>query len=727
MNGILKIGDGGVKIALMKTVPGYEGKVKDKLEEACKKSPAIKDFVTFKGLGTFDIILIYSTEDFGSHLREAGTIDYILQSNLLLCFPYLNKNYDGTSIEDIFQTLKQNSFTSFSLLKISPGIKKRYPKIDKLILEHMASGSQRSYVLGTLGWNELILMDSTNNVNELYRDIHKIGSIYYQPRIIRKRLSVVLKTFSFIGINNEILPPTWMMKMGFKAIYSFLKKRSGLDVIINSNGANISPSVEITLKNIYTYKITRYFEQKNFKTSCLLGKTDIIAKPNSKEMKWSFFLAALLYFRHHYKKKIFSTSTKINFTAEPEEVNLDDLPELVKPFKFKFTELEGIFNKNMASNLANQLYTLNSLFQNPLGGSSYVDMVKYPKYIYTIGNGLKKSKRSKFALVSGYVLGRGAELRSYGTYETIEEVTGRFSEFKGGCQLAILAVELIPSVVLEECGLEWFGFVTVTGEPKFSHIHEVINITPESLLNPKSWWALYHEIGHIIIERNVELVEKNPALDQYLANCLNPGMEESLIVELVAEVIGFELGLFGDFDFYFKNLWNYLAELEPEMPLSDYTVRSFFMEVFHGHFRSDTTIDKIYKRDIEELDTLYEKFLKHINRIEDTIGEGKIKDKHFIIAENVKRIKDLYEISSHVSRCLLGMKARPKKITLDSSNTKEVLNSLKNGEVWWGSIDSPRAILYHIVQSENIDFKTKLATIVSFWNSQNLRYQNRSK
>ena len=96
------IGKGAIKISFIQTAPGYEGRVQSELRSACERIHTIDDYVFFKGLGSFDIILVYSTNDFGSNLREAGPIKHILKSNLLLCYPYLSKD-----VKDIFSLLKK--------------------------------------------------------------------------------------------------------------------------------------------------------------------------------------------------------------------------------------------------------------------------------------------------------------------------------------------------------------------------------------------------------------------------------------------------------------------------------------------------------------------------------------------------------------------------------------------------------------------------------------------
>ena len=333
----------------------------------------------------------------------------------------------------------------------------------------------------------------------------------------------------------------------------------------------------------------------------------------------------------------------------------------------------------------------------------------------------------QFALVSAYMIGRGIEVRSYGTYDTIEEVTGRFAEFRGGCQLSLIAMELLPDVVMETLqkvvtasvsnkDVCWKGFITVTGEPKFSHINDVINISPEALWNPVYWWVLYHEIGHVIVEK-ISILLKTPGANTYQQN---RGYDaENELVEYAAEIIGYELGFFGDYNLYLKLLWDYLSNLKnlEDIPLVTYAIRSFIVELYAGYFRSDIP-NKISKTDFFNFDVLYEKFIDHLNAIEHLLGRQIFHGKQFIASQNIKIFSDLYLFCSYLFQDVKTFKLRPRNALLNTKNTKAVRDDLLNGRIWWDKIECPQAVLYHLFNNGNINFNTRMATLLSFWNQQ---------
>ncbi len=379
----------------------------------------------------------------------------------------------------------------------------------------------------------------------------------------------------------------------------------------------------------------------------------------------------------------------------------------------------------MATTLANQFYTLNALIQNPLCGNAYAAMANYPEYIFVIGEEYKRAGKatSEFALKAKEMLRVGAELRSCGTYETIEEVTGRFSEFRGGCQLSLLAVEFLPYYFLKKLKIDWCGFI-VTGDPKYYHLNEVINVPTRALWAPEEWWALYHEIGHVFLNNTPEIVDRNaPAIQEYLTNKNNIEKQLEFLNELAAEVIGFELGFFGDFDFFLKLVWKHVSTIDAyqknHVPLLYYAFRTFFVELFEAHFRKAPSINKVSKDDFLDFDFMYDSFLKHLIRIEKIDSKISFPDKALIAAEHHKTFVELYPYAKHLFKWIKGLPLLPKKATLTCNNTKEVTASLKKGEIWLKEIDSPEAILFELFSRKTpLPFKTQMATVLTFWNQQ---------
>lgn len=710
------IGLGAIKIECFQTTPGEEGRVKIQLEEACK-SPHIKDYAFFKGLGTFDIILMYLTDNFGQNLREYGPIRNIIKSNTLLCFSYANKNP-----EDIFSLIKDKVFTSFCMLKIYPEIRKDFRNIDPALRSYLKDNASLS-LLGSLGWNENIILISTDTIHDIYNHVFQFPKLYYENNGVK--IPVALKTLSFIGINYKYLPTDADIKQGYDRILEILNTTAGMNLPINTQTPSvdlqITPSIAITASSNSQTKIRGYFKNKGFRFSYVIGKIDIVVDPPD-DMKWSSFIATLLWCRYKYRKDIFSTYTQIGYNKNAQSsVRKQDRPVQIMSFDFKYDRLEDIFGPKMSSHLSNLFYTLNSLFENPLCGNIYSDMLKYPDYVLNMGEAIKKAGASNesFAIASGYVIGRGAELRSYGTYDTIEEVTGRFSEVKGGCHLSVLAMEVFPKTIIGD----WQGFITVTGEPKFSHINQVINVTTESFWCPSKWWALYHEIAHVIIENNNYLLDQNnPVIDNYLRSRDSKTASEELI-EITAEIIGFELGFFQDFKLFFELLWTYLVDLMPyyNVPLELYAIRSFILELFESHFRKNRQLSMITKEDWTDADYLYELFMKHMQHIESQFPGVSFKNnKTFIAANNVKKIRDIYPVCRKLAKDITDLEIIPSKECITLENTDQVVRSILSGRIWLNDISSPQAVLYKLLKTRDLKFNAEIATILSFWHKKNI-------
>jgi hypothetical protein len=715
------VGNGAIKIACIQTVPGKEFDVYNEFDQACsyyKKKGELIDYSLMKGIGNFDIILVYASNDFNFHLRKAGPIEYVLKSNLLLCYQYTNRN-----IKDIFERLNKKVFSAFCLLKISPGMKNKYPEIDNLLRKYVNAKASECQLLGSLGWNELIIIISGDSIEKISNTLDVFEILLYESE--QDYYSVILKTLSFISIRYDIVTKRNIMDKGFNKTTEILESISSLKTTeIIKDESNLFFQIEITAKKIHRRSIKNYFKNKGFSIVDSIGKRDLIAIPN-KRINLAYFLSTLIRFRRTFKGKIFATNTRIQMLKTSNiMLKASELSDKIQLFDFEYEKLEEIFGQEMASNLSNQFYTLNSLSQNPLCRSVYADMSNYPNYIKATGEILKEEGGDflYFAQGAREALKLGAELRSYGTYETIEEVTGRFSEVRGGCQLSLNSIALFPNYILKRINLNWEGFI-ITAYPKFQHNNAVINVPDTALWNPMEWWALYHEIGHIVVDNKPKWInEKIPEIQLFLSNKSNKFVMLDLLVELFSEVVGFELGFFGDYELYLKLLWEHLNKIDPiqtkDVSLHSYVIRTYFVELFLGHFRTHSNAPSVGKKDFTNLDFVFEGLINHMSKIEKNLDGIQFDNKIFIAADNAKLIVELFPFAKHMSDRLSEVKnLRPFKQSLRSRNTEIIIQNLKAGKIWLDRIVSPEAVLYKIFSEKDIKFNTKIASILSFWNN----------
>ncbi len=414
--------------------------------------------------------------------------------------------------------------------------------------------------------------------------------------------------------------------------------------------------------------------------------------------------------------------------------------EIFSRSDYPYEDLEIFFGEKAAPMLAAQLFALNSMSQNPTSGQVFRDMRYYPKII--MNRGYKRYNKFNapdelMAFKFAEALSHGLELRSYGTYGHVEKPYGRIAKLKGGVQRALLAMEYLPSRILDRaCPQPWFGFINAYEDPKFAQIQEVIYVPLEALWTPENWWALFHEVAHIIVDRSPKLLsETDQVIQNFLTYKENYGAWMRFFNELAAEVIGFELGFFGDLDLFIKTLWPYLKKIE--LTLGDYSslevylFRTFCVEIWHKCFGAvmerqgspKVTIDN-YRDD----DFLYKSLINHIRKVEGLIG--KLEKRNLAIAsfmgifkEIFPFIKDLYSKIKDIEENQ-QVKIFHQKAWVEDNNVKNITNHLLEGKVYWGKIEYPEAVLYNIlkqkmkIRSKEKKFPFVMAIILTFWNAQ---------
>ncbi|MGD0399186.1 MAG: hypothetical protein ABSC04_09770 [Syntrophobacteraceae bacterium] len=729
------IGDTAIKVACVQTLPGAEFYVAAKLEDACRKLD-FSPHLILKGFGSFDIVLLYATPNFSSpHLSMAGIIPGILKSNLFLCFSYSDER--GAS-DKMFEQLASSTFIGFSLLKVNPKIQVNSPEAEILIARLVREKSKKLHFLGTLGWNELILMITNEDIAQLFSDLYS-----FTLTTSGSQEKAFKKTFSFLGINYETMRTGAEFTFNSETVRGKLAENESINRPISKE---LEVSIGISFEPQYSDEVRTFWKNKNFAHYDVMGKDDLIVSPKGK-LNWSLLIASLLGFRYQFRNRIFSTHTMINRVTRPSIIGslLDVARKLYGNFFYSanhqdnldlenetleipaaicsperpilYLELVEMFGRDLAAILATHLYALNSLCSNPITGSAFQDMRKYPNYIMETGRLLLDLGEDTHAFGASSVeaLRHGAELRSYGTYGTVEEVAGRFSKFRGGAQRATLALEYLPWHIFKRLGGTWEGFI-IAHHPKFYHTNDVISVPPEALWEPNSWWALYHEVGHIIVETGGEWVGKKvPQVSHFLVQKDHHEFWLKLLSELAAEIVGFQLGFFGDYDLFLNLLWKHLSKIEPlqanNVPREVYILRTFYVYIFYNHF----ILGEIEHKQVLDDDFIYDKMKDHISRIEVILGHD-ITNKRIIAAKNTDLFRDLYEVSKHI---FSKMKERPLALDVsakDSENTNAVWTSINSGESWPEEVEAPEAILYRIFQRQDFPFQCSIAAILTFWN-----------
>jgi len=696
-------------MSCMQVLPGAEFDIVKELTIECKKQNLPDDqFVLMKGFGSFDIIFLYSEKTFDIHfITKSGPIRHLLKNNLFFCFPYSQIN-----IKELFIRLSSINFFGISLLKINSMKSELKPY---QVEEELAAKLQNdSLLLGTLGWNELILLTHDSDIESL------INSLFFATE--QDKDPLLIKTYSFLALNYKLLHPI-IDEKDFEILTQKLDEDPQLNKVITDK---IVPSISVSSEPIHAFEIGTYWRHNNFIVMDLLGKEDTLLTPDdSIDITWSDLISALLIFRYKFKGKILSTNTSFKRSFD-ERISRSPV-EITRPVNkigYNYEKLKNFFGEKAADDLIHHFNSINGLIQHPLIGDAFIDMARYADYIDSVCDEEEAIKEELFFVrQAAQVMKYGAELRLYGTYSSIEEASGQFTRLSGGVQRALLALESIPMSVFKRLGGSWEGFV-IAGDYKFSTANEVINVPPDALFKPKQWWAIYHEIAHVYLYESPEIISPNlQVVNLFLAE--KPHKDEwfMLMLESAAEVIGYELGFFGDYDLFLKLVWKYLDSICPlqnrPFPASTYLLRTFFVEIFERVFRdNDCTIS------FKDEDIIYAALIKHIEKVE-IIVERQIREKHFIAAKHCKDFKELYPFAQHLYNEIKDYNMIQDASKLQDVNTERVIDHISKGMVWWQNIESVEPIIYKLIaKNEELKFEESMAAILTLWDYQRSQ-QNR--
>ena len=743
---------------------GEEHKVSEQLIKACDNHSGITNRAIAKGFGFYDIILLYEVPDYDFHLTEAGPIAGITASNSFLCFPYL-----GTNSDEIFRSLNGSVFSGLSFIKFQIVAGSQTRKFEDQFINYLtSSGIKKPLILGTIGWNEIIFILCSDNIQDIATELLRLNYDEAMGTSIQK-------TSSNIAINYTKLPKADELK-SLEKVKAALTRYDGLADPIDSG---IQPRVMISSQPAHYSEIRRFWHKGNFIVSDMLGDYDISVVPPPTAC-WQDFIAHLLFFRWSFRSSINSTSTVMGMRS----CGFDMVEETVMTIRGQFDDPDSTFEDNttkfeiselrqffghLAPLMANHFFTLNSLLQNPLMFKAYSDMSDYPKRFLEVARSMsscaerpalgdggnrseiqeivpfcgKSETMESMAMRSAMAIANGAQLRSYGIYGNVEHPFGGFSRLRGGVQRSLRALEVIPSYIFHRLSTGrgfhhyWYGFIIVE-DPKFSHISEIITVPTEALWRPETWWALFHETAHVMLTRLdwVDIDKQN--IRQLLFNKKAPDLWFEFTIELAAEVIGFKIGFFGDFNLYLEVLWQHLTDIEPTqrkyVDTNEYLLRTLFVEIFafrhctdvteEGELEDELFLYKFALKHFEKVETIvnnYQRKTKSANTDIPTMGiPWQIEDKQFLAARYATTMMDLGGFLQYLEDCVRQFEDQSGPLqpqdTADDENTLAALECLRKGEVWWDDVACPEALIYQIVKNRHqIDFQTRIATVLTFW------------
>ena len=709
-----KVSENAIKISLMQTLPGKEFEVAKGLRKACKKA-GVKRFLILKGFGAFDIVFILEWKDFSPVLKDSGPINGILKTSRSFCF-----EYEGGVNKKFFDTVSDKTFLSLSFIKIKNEPKYFDYKTEMKILDAHFEGEMplARFGFGTLGWSEILLIYCGKDINQVVRAT-------LSPNI-DGTIRNIHKTYSLLALNYESLPYS---QTSIKKIEKQFASSKELNTPILDEA---NPCISVISYPEHCNSVYKFWHDRKYAISDMIGKDDFQIYP-PKGIKWSDFLSDLMVFRLKFKNKMISTLTNICYKhSGKQRTGKGDYQSQPSTITYSFKELQDNF-KDSANLLSGSFNTLNGLVQNSLIANAFLDLKEYPDFITSTGKKFPLPARINFAYQTNELLSKGAELRLYGTYGTIEENVGQFNKLRGGVHRSLDALGfLVFKAIADVLERKWEGFITI-GNQQFSNIHEVIMIPQEAVWNPGSWWALNHEIAHIIIDnisvtdatgRDMGLVDQRlTELKLFVAQKNYPSDWIGLVNEMAAEYVGYELGFYTDYDLFLEKVWGYIKTLIPKKSLaaslSMYAMRSYFVYFYERFFLGSSD-----KKLIADYNYIYGDIIEHIERIERVrddlnceTAKKFFRDKYIIAAYYAPMFKELLPwLETHFKPAMDDIACRKNKDELSDSNTRAVLMSLEEGVAWQDEINYPEAVLYKLYQKKKMPFNLEIATILTFWN-----------
>jgi hypothetical protein len=631
----------------------------------------------------------------------------------------------------------------------------KFELIERLITQ---AKSETRYVFGTLGWYELVVITCGKTLETVIQESLAFGCAHHE---------VTAKTYSIICIG----------KTEFQQLLAKEEKPpSGLP-FAEPVPSTIYPQLAISASPGSRKEIQGFWESARsqagdpFQIRDSVGKDDFLVLPPER-VSWGSLLSNLLRFRQEHGTKVLYTQLRVAGKAgEIKNVSTDDKKEtsftgkeasparsgsepswLLKLESGIQADLVAYLGIHAAKRLISMTEYLYSMQRNPIVGDAFEDLLAYandiPWNFQHKAEGVREPVPAR-GLMAADLIKQGVELRLYGIHGTTGELSLQLPPLRSGVHRILLGLEgFIYRILSNRLESKWPGFVNTSAKPFFSSV-QTVNVPYNCLYLPTDWWAIYHEIGHIFIDSNEYphfLRRESPAVKTFLSRTkVDSDQWFDLLKEIVAEIIGYELGFYGDFDLFRKRLWEYLHQtlLEKRLNAEDphaleerqvepYLIRSFAVKLYSSSFPQlgDTSMP-------DTIESMYEAFLEHIEWVYESGLKISIprSTKCFLAAKHAKTLYDLKDFLYHVKNFFHEpVKNKkwplPKKTEIEIetggtlTNTGDVRKSLLEGRVWTSEVSYPEAVLFHLMQEEHkqdgsrklLSIEVMLATVLTFWN-----------
>lgn len=710
----VSVQDSSLRISLYRTVPGSEHVIAESLR--MRHGGRGRPFAILKAFGAFDIVLISQSEDF-SHAREVrDPIPGVLNENHINCFAY-----GGGDVANAIEMANQRSFGVLTLLKQDPWPKTwtnywmRKSRLLKSI--RRAGAGTTSEVFGTLGWYEMASLASSDSITDLVD--HAFTQVFQgQQRMLIKSYSILMLRFEAVNALEAEARAEGSSGSGILGT---------LDVPV----APLDTRIVMAVDARSTRELRTFWNDRDFSCSYLVGREDIEIRTTT-NTTWLELLRGLLEFRRRFTGQILYTHINVGKRATGRKrasngVAPDHLTRMVTYARQAPAGYETCFGKDASDRLLDTLDHLTALSSDPVTGDAFQDLLPFRDFL---DKEVKEHAASgKGIRHLGYSatdsLLKGLTLRMCGTHQTTGELTSRHPTLSNGVHRNLRAIQYLVSAIFENrFGTRWPGFVSIG--PVFSTDDRVINVPLACITSPKDYWGLYHEIGHVFIAHNPQWISLDSEPVRRLVEEHKGALGDALIngilrflMEAAAEVIGFQLGFYGDVDEFMRCAWNYFGKIFSgrDAALQPYVMRTFCVEMFHHIFRSPdkANVWRNFGSNMDDAhDFLYGRMKAHIDKVEKITGKRLGDD--FFVCDNIRFLHNVIFVLQGLNRFLTDKFDLPKIRELDDRNTRLVFDSIHQGNVWTGKIRYQEAILYHCLKMEqDMTVPQAISLVLTFW------------
>ena len=539
---------------------------------------------------------------------DSQLFDGIVHSQNVLSFgwkgitrPLTADFYDGPILAVSFLKFRDD------LLK-DRGVQFEYSVAAKL---HETFGSSQEVavnVLGSLGWSEMIVLIAGRDIEEVTRAAFRIRA--WEQR------------------EGE---PTFLSSITLPSVnYQYLMNDEGLITGPPSLAGKVLPNISVVCRpeaEAYVAKLAEeFFPRSRFVVTHTLGKTDIQISGTKADgdsesgnlvdfadlvFKLQSFRARIL---QEAPESVHSTSTIIGHPDAYPTSNHSEGGEAVASSGTRPASRGGAFslesvvpdrkamqliaegppemeNQTLFAILERLFFLFNAHARNPLLAGAFEDLLPFMR---TLKENIEKVRvwpdevgeefRQLPSMMPTVI--QAFSQRMSGTHSYLLEADDAFLTYPTGIQRVLTAANAIPRTAVESAGLAWKGFVTM-GQPNVSwarNHHGAINVPMESMLRPRDWILLYHEIGHEIghITRLLDRDEVRKFVNEELGlSGLDSHESLNLVWEIFSDLFSFQFGFGADLDRYIGHVWTFLAKrLNSAQDAREYFSRLLFVSCY---------------------------------------------------------------------------------------------------------------------------------------------------